>query len=405
MDFSARLTGLDRADHALVVVSDVEMGAGGPTDDFPGSAWLIELLEQYLRPPWARVPLTLVFNGDTFDLLKTPVDGVHTHLVDERVALARLAGVLAAHPRFLEGLERWLRFDGAPRDVVFVVGNHDYELLFPAVQEGLRDALGGTIDNVRFPGFAYDVGDVHLEHGSQVDPLFRLDPERPFLEWQGRPILALPWAAVALVQVAMPLHGVLYPCDRARPLRRVLELLPDVRGLLLDRYWQYWTRDWLSAWWSASDPTKTVSWTMFRQVAWRLQSGDASVVVDPTLEQGVDARCSLVISGHLHEATLARTGGRRVLHTGCLRDEFALEPDGRVGELLPKVYAEVLLRRGKVLRSQLVEVLGDPTQAAEMPASVLDVREPLAALRRAQETYAAAQAKQLADEDEARRGR
>jgi hypothetical protein len=398
MEFTSRIRGLGRADHALVVFSDIEMGAGGDTDDFPASDWLAELFGSYNDGPWSSIPLTLVFDGDTFDLLKCPVDGTYTHLVDEVAALAKMRAVIEAHPWFFHGLHRFLRHPGAERDVVFVVGNHDFELLFPGVQAVVRDAIGGTTDNVRFPGFAYDVGDVHVEHGSQADPLFRMDPAKPFVQWAGRPILNLPWGAVALAEVAMPLHSLLYPCDRARPLSRVLEMLPEVRALLLDRYWQYWTRDWLSAWWFAKDPTKRVSWTLFRQVAWRLQSGDASIALDPALWDTVNDAHRVVISGHLHDPTWSTVDGRRVLHTGCLRDEFHLEADGTVGDLLPKVYAEVLLAEGRAIRAQLVEVLGDRERAARMPGAITEVLEGVRQLRADVQAEEEAQAAQLAKE-------
>lgn len=400
MDTSAHLRGVGRADRALVVFSDVEMGAGGETDDFPATDWLANLIDTYQQGDWARVPLTLVFNGDTFDFLKCPVDGRYVHLVDEATALAKARAVVGTHPRFFEGLRRFVRHDGADRDIVFTVGNHDFELLFPAVQRAIRDAADGTTESVRFHGFGWDVGDVRIEHGSQADPLFRMDPAAAFATWGGRRVLNLPWGAVALIEVAMPLHRLLYPCDRARPLADVLEQLPEVRALLLERYWEYWTRDWLSAWWSAKDPTKRVSWTLFRQVAWRLQSGDASIQLDPSLWDGVTPLHRVVVSGHLHEPSWTTVKGRRVLHTGCMRDEFRLEDDGAIGDLLPKVYAEVLLAGGRAISARLVEVLGDRARAASMPRSITDVLDGVRALRAGSSEEA--QAEQLRREDDER---
>jgi UDP-2,3-diacylglucosamine pyrophosphatase LpxH len=371
-----------RADQALVVFSDVEMGPGGDTDDFPNTSWLAELFLAYNLDPWADVAVDLVFNGDTFDLLKTPVDGRFTHLVDEAVALAKMDRVIAAHPAFFRGLTEFLGHRRAPRRVFFVVGNHDYELLFPAVQDAIRGAIGAPSDTVVFPGFDVNFGDVHVEHGSQADPLFRIAPEEPLIPWNGGAVLNLPWGAVALIDVAMPLHGVLYPCDRARPIGRVLGILPEVRALLLDRYWQYWTRDWLSAWWSASDPMKQISWTMFRQVASRLQSGDAAVRLDPQMADAIAAGPHrVVLLGHLHDAAWYNVDGTKVLRTGCMRDEFLVGEDGAIGAVREKVYAEVLLQNGAAFRSHLVEVSGVPGTAAAMPASILDVLAPVRAMR------------------------
>lgn len=374
MPAAPRPADLRRADRALVVLSDVEMGPGGETDDFPGSGWLASLLLEYNRGPWGDLPLDVVFNGDTFDLLKIPVGGRFVHHVDAAAACAKMRAVIAAHPAFFAGIRELLAHRGAERRVWFVVGNHDFELLFPEVQELVRAAAGVT-DGIEFPGFEVDFGDVHIEHGSQADALFRIDPERPFLSWHGQEILNLPWAAVALVDVGMPLHQLLYPCDRARPMNRVLRLLPEIRALLLERYWQYWTRDWLAAWWSASDPFMQVSWTLFREVAARLQSGDPSVKLDAQLGERIAAGPHrLVIQGHLHDPSWQRLGMNKLLRTGCMRDEFLLAEDGTVGPVLPKVYAEVLLERGHAFRSQLVEVEPDEgTAHAAMPASILEV--------------------------------
>jgi UDP-2,3-diacylglucosamine pyrophosphatase LpxH len=371
----ARVRDALRTDKALVVFSDVEMGAGGETDDFPHTAWFAEVFLAYNTGFWAEVPVDLVLNGDTFDLLKTSrADATFTHIVDESVALEKMGRVIEAHPFFFQGLREFLGHRAAPRRVVFTVGNHDFELLFPALQDLIRRAIAGTPENVLFPGFEMDFGDVHIEHGSQADPLFRMDADRPLLEWEGRSILNLPWGAVALVDVALPLHPILYPCDRARPHGKVLSLLPEVRAMLLNRYWQYWTRDWLSAWWSASDPVKHVNWTLFRQVASRLQSGDPSIQLDPALQGGYsNDKYRAVVLGHLHDAAWHTIGTTKVLRTGCMRDEFAVDEQGAVGPSLPKVYAELLLEKGKVFRSQLVEVDGPAGATATMPESIFEV--------------------------------
>jgi hypothetical protein len=75
------------------------------------------------------------------------------------------------------------------------------ELLFPEVQEVIRQHLG-LRENVNFPGLEMALGRVHIEHGSQHDPLFSVDPERPFVESKsGEKILGLSGAAVALLEV------------------------------------------------------------------------------------------------------------------------------------------------------------------------------------------------------------
>src|SRR5689334_9527121 len=93
-----------RVDQVLVVLSDIEMGAGGPTDDFPQSEWLGRLILGYCEGPFASVPVTLVFNGDTFDFLKTSIDGSWPTHVDSGIGVAKLERVAAAHPSFFAAL-------------------------------------------------------------------------------------------------------------------------------------------------------------------------------------------------------------------------------------------------------------------------------------------------------------
>jgi len=167
------------ADHLVVVISDVEMGAGGVLDDFPDSAFIAELLEPSGRGAHAGMPVDVVFNGDTFDFLKTSVDGHYPRHVTEAIALAKLERIIGAHAAFFEGLRSFLTGSDAPRRAHFIVGNHDAELVFDAGRRRIEEEAG--VHGIRFPGFALDFGDVHIEHGSQGDPMFQVDPERAML--------------------------------------------------------------------------------------------------------------------------------------------------------------------------------------------------------------------------------
>lgn len=53
-------------DHLVLVFSDIEMGFGGPEDDFSHSNFLKEILERYALDEYANTDIDLVFNGDTF---------------------------------------------------------------------------------------------------------------------------------------------------------------------------------------------------------------------------------------------------------------------------------------------------------------------------------------------------
>jgi hypothetical protein len=373
------------ADRLVVVLSDIEMGAGGVLDDFPHSPWLAELLVSYNQGPHRGLPVDLVFNGDTLDLLKTslPQPGlgdVYPRHVTEAVALAKLDRILAAHPAFVQGVREFLTGGDAPRRAHFVVGNHDAELAFPAVQRALSRAIG--VPGVWFPGFAVDIGDLHIEHGSQGDPLFQVDEHQPLTSWKGETLLDLPWGAVSVIDVMLPLQAQLYALDRVKPRPLVFQLLPEVKELLGNAFWRYWTRDYLVDFWNRSDPMRKVSWSMLKEVMYRFTTFDPDISASAHYQRLVSDqdRHRVVVIGHLHNAAWWSWADRKVLQAGCLRDEYVIDRQGNVRAQLPKVYVEVYMRDGRAVRSHLVETDGPGPIPGHVPASILELRERVAPL-------------------------
>ena len=374
------------ADRLVVIFGDIEMlGGAGPADDFPHDAWLAELLSAYSAPPFADTPVDLVFNGDSFDLLKTPVAGAYPHRVDAATAVSKLRAVDESHPAFFGGVRRFLGEAEAPRRVAFVVGNHDAELVFPDVQETLREMCGGS-ERVLFPGFQFGVGDLHGEHGSQHDPIFRVDPERQFIEDEGRTLLNLPWGAVALIKAVLPLQSLLYFHDRIQPRDWLMELFPELQELLMARMRQYWTRDYWQDLFDWRDPTGRLSWPAFKEVLYRFMSKNPQVHLQDDLE-GLIRQPSgprVVVVGHSHEPRIVTFGDRKLIQAGCMRDEFMIDGKGRLLRPIPKSYVEIYQRRGHTVRSLMLEVDGPRRPAEEIPESIFEVQGKVRALLRSE---------------------
>lgn len=383
-------------DRLVVAFSDIEMGAGGPHDDFPRSDFLAEIIRGYGRDPYRWLAVDLVFNGDTFDLLKTSTRGGWPAHISRELALEKFERIAEAHPAFFQAVREHVQGDPERRRVFFIIGNHDMELLFPEVQTALRSRVGGP-RNVQFPGYELSLGRMHIEHGSQLDPLFYVDPERPFvLTRDGTNILNLSWATVGIIEVALPLQPLLYHHDRLKPRELVLELIPEVKELLTNEFWTYWTRRYFRDLVSG-DPLKSVSWTMLKELARRLASRDPDVTMGDNLQRQMSEseRFDLYLVGHQHEPGLWSHGHRKVLRTGCIRDEFMLLERGRAQMPINKSWAEIYLCGDDVVRSNLVEHVAPERPADTMPASVFDVvpevRARLAALSAATGSQTAAQ--------------
>jgi len=361
-------------DHLIVIVSDIEMGAGGDTDDFPHSEFLSQLLLAYQNEPYCDIPVDLVFNGDTFDLIKTPHLGTYPHHITKEVALSKTAAVAAAHPEFFEALRRIVEHPPRNRTVSFIVGNHDAELLFPEVQGYLR-AVCGDNPNIRFPGFELTIGPVQIEHGCQSDPIFRIDPNRPFINEGRTKLLNISWATIALLDVLMPLHPLLHLHARLRPRNLLMELLPEVRELLLAKAWRYWTRDFWVDFISLKDPVLKLNWTMIKEIVKQITMVNPDVSLDKGWLSTVVQKspCELFVTGHLHRVGSSYFGTKRIIQMGCFRDEYFIKEKGRRFQPILKPVCEVYLKDNHIVEIMVKEVRGPDRPQSFFPHSIYDV--------------------------------
>jgi hypothetical protein len=190
---------------STVVLSDMHMGVGRapsgawhPSEDFRWSSEFAAFLKAIDQE--GRSAVDLVLNGDTFELLQSTVPGCEPAAADagcgEAEALGRLERVLLAHEAEIDALAQFARA-GSNR-VVFVPGDHDAALLFPAVGRRVVGALGAPSGRVEMAAQGYWVspdGKIYAEHGHQIG----LDAHRfegwpsPFVTRGGATYLARPW--------------------------------------------------------------------------------------------------------------------------------------------------------------------------------------------------------------------
>ncbi len=175
----------------IIVVSDLHLGRGKNQES--GRYYELEAFFydadfqrfcRYLCTTFAARGQTfrLVFNGDTFDLLRLdPVplpgerDSFFTPVMSPKRAAYETQRVLEGHPLFVDALAQVLR-EG--HEIVLLPGNHDIEVQWAPVQDTIRDviAVRGSLaseDLARLriqPWFYYEEGRIWIEHGCQYDP-------------------------------------------------------------------------------------------------------------------------------------------------------------------------------------------------------------------------------------------
>lgn len=183
----------------LLVISDLHLGAALRTPiGFTARrrvATVDRELERFLDHHRAHPPAegrwTLVLNGDTFDFMHmdlrpegeaaarmlAPEEYAFGLLFTSQRARFKLSLMAAWHRRAFRALSR---FAAAGHQVVFVAGNHDADLAFPAVRNELiahleahapAAARAGVRANVRVARwFWFEPGRAYIEHGHRFDP-------------------------------------------------------------------------------------------------------------------------------------------------------------------------------------------------------------------------------------------
>jgi len=155
--------------------------------------------------------IELILNGDMFDFdsLTTiphsppfPVSWLERRRgldAEQDKSTFKMSVILADHPVFVAALRRFLE-DG--HSVAFVIGNHDMELHWPAVQAEIRRALALSAEadgRLRFcEWFTLSGTDTLVEHGNQYDSYcVAANPVHPQIQWRARERVRLPFGNIA----------------------------------------------------------------------------------------------------------------------------------------------------------------------------------------------------------------
>ncbi|MBI5538097.1 MAG: hypothetical protein HY898_35575 [Deltaproteobacteria bacterium] len=149
-------------------------------------------LQRLVQAISARHPdACVVFNGDAFDLDR--VDGERAWGVGEQCAAERVGRVLDAFPALASTLRKHVDDGGA---LLFIAGNHDAEILLPAVQQKLRERLDPRPDSGRVVAAeTMAAASVFMKHGHQADPDSSFFPDTRNAVEKGR-LSAMPLASL-----------------------------------------------------------------------------------------------------------------------------------------------------------------------------------------------------------------
>jgi UDP-2,3-diacylglucosamine pyrophosphatase LpxH len=332
----------------IIVIGDIEMGGGTLTDDFNCDKRLANLLKELAERPH---PVDLVLNGDTFDFLKCPSQlqpkTKYPRHITKNVSLAKLRLIYRAHLEVFKGLNSFL--SGKEKTIYFILGNHDHDIIYTEVQEEIRTLVGGTSENVIFPGIKYRKHSVYIEHGHMYDFLFVINFEKLFLKHKGESILNFPFVSFGALGPFMNLKEQHPFMERIFPRPQLLTHHRVVARKLNRHTAKYFLKSLLYyPFRFYSDPTYSFPTNLIREIYKRIRTvhWDVDNITNIFVKKR-RVKNKIIVLGHIHEKRMQKGKKRVIIHPGSWRDEYDFNSKTR--ELVPRMkrYVQIEVRNGE----------------------------------------------------------
>lgn len=319
-----------------VIISDLHMGSGhadhalNPLESFDHDEKLVELIRYYSTDYFDDEEVELIINGDFYDFLQTDSSEGFTDQVHEALAVEKLHLCIEGHPEIHDALAAFIR---APHKTITVLpGNHDYEFVFPRVQEAFCQRVTGHEHDERMQFICdseyYEFDGVQVHHGQQFELMHASNFEAKFLARKNAPpILNYPWGSRFILQVIVRLKRDRPYIDKIRPFRAYM-----IRAFVLD-FWFFWKIMFLAI---RHFLVTRLGKLRYREnlksrliQSWRLLS---EIQIYPDLAHKVERLFTkrpdlhTIVIGHTHVAQVRQFGkGRRYINTGCWTDTVSLD--------------------------------------------------------------------------------
>ena len=147
----------------IFIISDLHLGVGNDLAIFKARAELAGFIDMVGAQDGA---VELVILGDALDYLQLRPALEFT----EATALRKTDDIIKYNEEVFAALRR---FVAGGRTLVWFVGNHDLELMFPAVQRRIEAEIGGApVWHLDDSARAYELkggARIHLVHGNDAD--------------------------------------------------------------------------------------------------------------------------------------------------------------------------------------------------------------------------------------------
>jgi UDP-2,3-diacylglucosamine pyrophosphatase LpxH len=225
-----------------LVLSDLHLGKGrflkngqlNILEDFFEDDRFEEFLEFYSTGKHMLTSVTLILNGDIFNLMQIDKHGVYTHIIDDTHTVNALERIHDGHPTFFKALNKFA--SKANKKVVYVIGNHDSGMAFLPAQK----LFNKIIKHDTHFCMTFNEYGLHVEHGHRFEMINSIAEKDYFIEGpNGRKILNLPWGSLFCIFVLPIIKKERPNIDKIRPLTAYIKwvMIHDFMFFLRLFYW------------------------------------------------------------------------------------------------------------------------------------------------------------------------
>ena len=338
----------------IVVLGDIEIGAGNITDDFISDNTLSKLILNLSKKKHA---IDLILNGDTFDFMKCPYqlkpEEKFTRYISKDISIAKLRLMHNAHTKVFDALKIFVK--GKNKNLYFTIGNHDHDLVFTELQHEIKRILKSE-SKVHFPGIRYQNYGVNVEHGHQYDQVNKI-PRKLFKKHKGKILLNYPFLTFTVMSILVDLKFEHPFSERIKPLdifftynNQILRKINKIASKYFVKSLFYYPIRYFY------DPTHRFPIGLTKEFIRRLSRGNWEVdKIHKKFKTNRKCNSQIYVFGHIHEKIIDRTPDYTIIHPDCWRDEYLIRGGSK---LVPKTkyYVSIKINNDVVNSWDLVPV-------------------------------------------------
>ena len=200
-----------------LVISDLHIGRGkfledgteNIKEDFDQDEKLIEFFNYYEQ---YDEEIHLILNGDIFNLLDfSQEELILEEGITEEMVLESLERIFFIHQDVFLSLKKFFK----KHQGTYIIGNHDFGVVFPKAQEFIQNFLDKKIPFVE----KFFHNEIYIEHGQRFETVNHTSLEEAFVKnKKGKDILNIPWASCYILHLLPKFKEKRRYMDKIRPM-------------------------------------------------------------------------------------------------------------------------------------------------------------------------------------------